>query len=348
MKTKKIFLFFSCLALLAVNAALFASEKSLVDLETYRQEFVIKTEQIVIPAYPDAFNPSITRWEGQLLLSFRARDPLTLSTNQVYMTWLDSDFKPVGGPSRLEMPQVYPEGSCMQDPRLIEIDHKLYIVYSNVWKGFVTDVKRVFVAEVLYDGSSFYVENCVPLLKFDGDPKNIHEKNWVPFDYQGDLLLSYSIIPHKVFLPFLNSSQCATIALSHAMGDCSWDWGELRGGTPALEVDGEYLAFFHCSKFMRTVHSQGKLIQHYFMGAYTFESSPPFSVTKMSSEIIVGENFYHGKSYKTWKPLRVVFPAGFVFDEEYVWVVYGRQDYEMWVVKMDKIDLLKSLKKANK
>ena len=82
---------------------------------------------------------------------------------------------------------------------------------------------------------------------------------------------------------------------------------------------------------------------HYFMGAYTFSPDPPFSITSMSPEPIVGEDFYVGPSYKTWKPMRVVFPGGFIAAEKYIFVVYGKQDHEMWVVKLDKEKLLRSL-----
>jgi len=324
------------------NLTLTAGEPTLIDLEFLQQDFVIKTEQIKIPAYPDAFNPSIIRWEGKLLLSFRARDSLTQSTNPVYLTWLDENFKPTGNIYRLEIHNVPPVGSFMQDPRLIIIDNRLLMIYSNTWDEVTQELRRVFVAEVQYDGDRFYIENSFPLLKFDRDPTNKQEKNWVPFEYDGNLLLSYSIVPHKVFLPLLEQNECATIAYSETNID--WNWGELRGGTPALMVDGEYLAFFHCSKYMKTVHSKGKSLQHYFMGAYTFKSSPPFSVTKISPEIIVGKNFYHGKLHQTWKPLFVVFPGGFICNKQHIWVVYGRQDHEMWIVKINKDGLLKSLK----
>jgi predicted GH43/DUF377 family glycosyl hydrolase len=167
------------------------------------------------------------------------------------------------------------------------------------------------------------------------------EKNWVPFEYNHELLLSYSIIPHRIMRPLQGKSTCETVALTRR--SIKWNWGVLRGGTQAFVVDGNYLAFFHCSKSMATAHSGGKSIPHYFMGAYTFEKDPPFGLIKISPKPIVGKNFYHGPAYKTWKPLRVVFPAGFVFDDAYIWVVYGRQDHEIWVVKLEKQKLLASL-----
>jgi predicted GH43/DUF377 family glycosyl hydrolase len=57
----------------------------------------------------------------------------------------------------------------------------------------------------------------------------------------------------------------------------------------------------------------------------------------------VGTAFYTEPYYTTWKPLRVVFPMGYVFDGDYIWLAYGRQDFEIWVAKIDKKLLYESL-----
>ena len=82
---------------------------------------------------------------------------------------------------------------------------------------------------------------------------------------------------------------------------------------------------------------------HYFMGAYTFEKYPPFAITAISPEPIVADTFYKGPMHASWKPLRVIFLGGFVYNRSFIWVVYGRQDHEIWVVKLDKEKLLNSL-----
>lgn len=79
------------------------------------------------------------------------------------------------------------------------------------------------------------------------------------------------------------------------------------------------------------------------MGAYTFKPHPPFSITAISPWPIVADDFYRPPYYKTWKPLRCVFPAGIVVDEKYVWISYGRQDHEIWIAKLDKQKLMNSL-----
>lgn len=306
-----------------------------------KQDFVLESKQICIPQYPDAFNPSVVRWNDSILLSFRARDPITRRTTVIGLTFIDENFNPYGKLYILKMPKSPLAGKLVQDPRLITINDRLYMVYSNTWDLPSEKVRRVFVAELQFDDDKFRLKNPEPLLKFESNVKRKFEKNWVPFEYEGKLFLSYSLNPHKVFEPIFGHKRCKTIATTKMKSH--WQWGELRGGTPALLVDGSFLAFFHTTKDIKSVHSQGKCMPHYFMGAYVFDATPPFAIKKISPQIIVGDNFYSGKEHETWKPLRVVFPCGYIFDENFIWITFGRQDYEMWMVKIYKEKLFESL-----
>jgi predicted GH43/DUF377 family glycosyl hydrolase len=316
---------------------------SFPDLEKTAQDFILETKRIRIPGYPDAFNPSLTRWRGQILLSFRIYHPFNRSTNQIGLCWLDENLDITGEPTILEFFQNdFHSLMKRQDPRLITFGDRLFVVYNNQLKDIPRpEVRRMLYAEVQFDGEHFYVEKSEILLHFDGENAMRPEKNWVPFDYQGSLLLGYSQIPHRILRPLPGTNTCETMDSTFA--SIKWNWGVPRGGTPALIEGGEYLAFFHSSKNMASVHSKGKTILHYFMGAYTFSLNPPFQITRISPEPIVGKDFYHGASYKTWKPVQVVFPGGFIQDGQYIWIAYGRQDHEVWVVKLDRQRLLDSL-----
>lgn len=329
-----------------------------IDLEDEMSDsFVLETKKIEIPEYPNAFNPSIIRWKKGLLMSFRPgdfgsdpylmsfriRDPISGCTNGICLVLLDDNFNPISAPQELEIPHPNPLFAYrQQDPRLISIGDHIYIVYSNMIEGaLIPAIRRMFVAELHYDGSHFFTGAPDAITMFDGENENRWQKNWVPFDYEGHLMLSYSINPHRVLYPFSGTSVCKTISVSES--DISWEWGVLRGGTQAYLEGDEYLSFFHSSIEMKSAHSKGKKLQHYFMGAYTFEANPPFQVTRISPKPIVGKDFYHGELHKTWKPLHVVFPCGYVSDEQFIHIAYGRQDHEIWIAKLDKKALLESL-----
>jgi predicted GH43/DUF377 family glycosyl hydrolase len=313
------------------------------NLDKMQQWFILGTKKIDIPGYPDAFNPSIVRWNGGLLMSFRIRDPATHSTDRIGLIWLSPHFDPIGAPMILKRRE---EGlanpSLAQDPRLIVLDGQLFMIYSNQFLVNGKGVSRMAIGLLEWDGSSFITNYPTPLLCFEGENQDRKEKNWTPFCYRKDLLLAYSLQPHKIFRPLYEKCACDLVAMTR--GDIKWPWGDLRGGTPALEIGHSYLAFFHSCKALQTVQSEGKMMPHYFMGAYTFDLHPPFALQAMSPQPLVGETFYRGPMYKTWKSLRVIFPGGYVYDDEFIWVVYGRQDHEIWVVRLDRKGLLNSLR----
>ncbi len=317
----------------------------LIDLEDLAQDFVLEVKKIEIPGYPIAFNPSIIRWKDLLLMSFRViPDRKSSFTSRLGLVWLDEEFNPIGEPQLLELRGPYSSVPCRaEDGRLIEIGGRLYLVYSdNIEPKISKGGFRVFVAELRLRGGAFSLENIECLSRFEGESRAVREKNWPPFDYKGEFFLAYSLLPHRIFRYLRGSGTCETIASTSS--SIEWDWGELRGGTTALREGDEYLSFFHSWKDMGTLHSDGKVMSHYYMGAYTFSSEPPFAITRISPEPIVGKNFYHGPIYKPyWKQVRVVFPGGFVSNDKFIWVTYGRQDHEAWVVKLDKKKLLKSL-----
>ena len=330
---------------LILNFPIFSNEP-LVNLEALKQDFVLESKQIHIPLYPDAFNPSIVRWQGALLLSFRIL-PNKSNTfiSDTGVIWLDDDFNPISEPQILNFREEYPNiDSRAADARFITVNDRLFIVYEdNRDKVISRGGFRVFIAELSVEGMDVHVENIECLSIFEGESQNVREKSWVPFNYNNNLLLAYSINPHLIFYPTFRNGECLTIATSH--NDILWDYGTIRGGTQAMLIeDNQYLSFFHSSIFMSTLHSKGKNMTHYFIGAYTFNDTPPFSLSKISKAPIYGDHFYEGPIYKHyWKPIRAVFPCGFIMDGNDIWISYGRDDYEMWVVHIDKQKLLNTL-----
>ncbi len=320
------------------------------DLYQLCQNFVLETKQIHIPNHPFAFNPSIIRYGDHYLLSFRMKDPILHTTNTMGLIFLDENFEPISNTYLLKMKSRESFFfSQEQDPRILYVSDKICIVFNNVWKKNVeldkgplgNEIRRMITAEITFDGNHFLIDHAQWLLNFDTEKDTKTEKNWVPFSYQDTLHLAYSIFPHRIFQYVEGTSSCNPIALSY--NPAQWNWGGLRGGSQALIVGDEYLSFFHTCKDMVTVQSDGERMVHYFMGAYTFSQHPPFEVTKMSKEPIIADTFYTSPPYQTWKPLRVVFPGGFIFDEDFIWVVYGKQDHECWVIKLDKSKFLNSL-----
>lgn len=338
-----------------------AYNPALLDLEQWAQDFVLETKQIEIPGYPGALNPSIVRWDNSLLLSFRIRDPKTKRTDGIGLIHLDEEFNLIGDPQILSIEYSPPLlVSKQQDPRLVQVGKRLFMVYNNVVDPINhPELRRMYYVELLYDGQLFHPQSPQIITEYPNQITLRSEKNWVPFDYKDQLLLAYSIHPHLILHPIEGTPVCEFYkeplgcmnfhdhqnpsSFKETKVPIEWPWGILRGGTPALKIGDEYLAFFHSSIYMPSLHSQGKKILHYFMAAYTFSATPPFELTRISPFPIIGKTFYSGPAYKTWKPLRVVFPGGYIMDDKYIHIIYGKQDFEMWVARLDKQKLLDSL-----
>jgi predicted GH43/DUF377 family glycosyl hydrolase len=314
-----------------------------IDLDTFFSDFILETKKIEIPGHPFANNPSITRWKGRLLLSFRSYNMATGSTNPFGLVWLDEEFNPVSTPQIFELPFKNPVlASKQQDPRLITVGDRLFAVYNNILENVThKEMRRMFVVEFHYDRDTFTASEPECITHFESENEMRYEKNWVPFAYNGQLHLGYSVIPHKIFRPILGTNSCETVSTSK--NTFPWDWGHPRGGTQAILDKDHYLGFFHSWADVHTVQSNNKKITHYVMGAYIFEAHPPFNIIAASPHPIVSSGFYDPPYYKTWKPLRCVFPGGLIVDENYAWVTYGRQDHEVWIAKIDKKKLIESL-----
>ena len=324
-----------------------------LNLEDGAQDFILETKRIVIPGVPHAFNPSVIIWKGMILMTFREiPDPKQSFTSRLGIVIVNEEFDPIGIPQFLDLkPAGVPRSrpSRAEDARLIATDDKLFIVYGDNQDEIITRGGfRVYISELTYECGLFISKSIERLSQFEGETILKREKNWVPFVYQNELLLAYSLVPHRIFYPLAGTERCDTIAESRS--DISWCWGELRGGTPGLLIDEtRYLAFFHSSIKMQSDHSEDKEVLHYFVGAYTFASSPPFAITAISKEPIIGKGFYSGENYKPyWHPVRAVFPGGFIYDDKFIWMAYGRQDHEAWIVKIDKLKLLKNLSSIGK
>jgi len=334
---------FHAFPLLCLAFPLFAE---LPNIEDWRQDFVLETKRIEIPDFPSAFNPSIVQWNGYILMSFRLiPDPHFPYTSVLGLVLLDENFDPISNPQLFSMREpTSPVPSRVEDARLFYVGENLYIAYSDNPNLQINKAGfRMEIGQIHYEHGLFSIRNVQRLTDYEGESPLLREKSWVPFDYQGNLLLAYSLKPHLIFHPIPETNHCDTVVSTDPWID--WNWGIIRGGTPALLLDtGEYLAFFHSVKKMETVHSKGKEVSHYFMGAYKFSAEFPFQITAFSSEPIVGKGFYSGKAYKPyWGSIQCVFPAGLILDGDTIYISYGRQDHEIWIAKLDKSKLLSSL-----
>ena len=306
------------------------------------KNIVTSTTKLEFANFPRAFNPSIAKTDLGLVLTFRyCLAPAHHWISYVGIVLLDDSLKPITEPELLNTRDggsITP--SQAEDARVFVYNGSLYLIYNdNIDYERPTPGQRrdMFIAQLSYSKGHFKLSNPVKLFHETEYAKHNWQKNWVPFEWNNNLLLSYSLIPHEVLFPDLSTGLCQPIY--NTFHPIDWGWGKWRGGTQASLVDGEYLAFFHSSIVMKSAASNGISMHHYYMGAYTFSSNPPFEITRTSQSPIIADGFY------TISPCdkRVIFPGGFTVNGSNIYVSYGKDDSEIWVAVMDKSKLKKSL-----
>lgn len=243
-----------------------------------------------------------------------------------------------------------------QDPRVLVVSpDSLIITYTNVHLHTV----RMGIAEVKVnrdknEAFAFHA-NIFGVLHPPAATNKGHvsEKNWVPFLYNySSLFFLQSINPlHVVDTKDrrMESGEIftTTVSLAPKIETIRWDYGAIRGGTPALLIDSVYMAFFHSSRQL-----DGNPMRTYWMGAYTFTPHPPFKLVGISSFPIIHKPFYDG----AWDHISArridycVFPMSFFIDDtdsisknKTIVLSLGRNDREGWILRLDLNTLLNSL-----
>jgi predicted GH43/DUF377 family glycosyl hydrolase len=236
------------------------------------------------------------------------------------------------------------------DPRVIRMNDKLFVVYNDFPNNKDVFSRTMRIAEVNR-------EKACPEYVTELDLQiSAVEKNWTPFIYKNEgkeeLYFEYAHNPHKILRlpnPKINEIDQPIFKNKDCLTKRVWpsEWGEIRGGTPAQLVDGEYLAFFHSS-----FKDKQNLIW-YVMGAYTFESRPPFRITSISRQPILFDGIYT-TAYQNTAPIekRVIFPAGFVVEDkngkEIIHLSCGENDSGIKIVTLNKDELFRNMRRIHR
>lgn len=328
---------YSGLDLGALNFPLYLKNIPLIDSDN----MLVGVKRVEIDGVPSLYNASIVTYEGHYLLFYRVDQP----TNPPFMTHihyaeLDREF------NQITEDKVLNTRSCFsEDPRALWIGDELWVIYNDTYQN-KAGRRTMHAARV--NTQTFEVENIVNL-----DVGTRIEKNWVPFEgrvaanKEPQLLLEYHIAPQTIlWLQDRNEGALAYLQqpeIDEEKISLLWPktWGPMRGGTPAIKISpNEYLSFFH-SSFADAANTRW-----YIIGAYTFETKPPYAVTSISSHPILFEGIYD--TYTPRSDLQVLFPAGFVISNELgrevIHLSCGENDMGVKILSLDKNALLRSLR----
>jgi predicted GH43/DUF377 family glycosyl hydrolase len=312
------------------------------------QKVVLETKRILLEDFPEAWNPSMIKVDQGYLMTFRyCPDVISQGwVSYIGIVLLDEAFDPISKPQLLKTRVKNSKTpSQSEDARIFKFKDRLFLIYhDNVDIVYPATWQRrdMFMSELLFTNNQFTLTPPLKLIHEEKYNSQTWQKNWVPFEKDGVLLMTYSINPHEILYTNLLTGTCYPAYETRA--EIQWDFGILRGSTPPLLVDGEYLAFSHSGIITSSESSWGLDLWHYYMGAYTFSAEPPFEITKMTPVPIMHDSFYTPSDYNK----RVIFPGGFVVSDSFIYVAYGKDDNEIWIATLDKAMLKKALQPVEK
>lgn len=282
------------------------------------------------------FNPSLVqRPDGLWMVVRRCKDwPMfQFGLNDLMAFKIEGDHKPVMG-VKIQIPPML-NGEHYEDPRAVFHNGSTWVSACNFVVYQRTPKQQTWTGahQILLECNEHWntIKRIDPVYGKNGGSPGTQlgdEKNWVWFFPNDRPHLIYLTQPHTVvpFGPFLDSKQPYVTKEINPL----WMHGIPRGGTPPVLVDDEYWSFFHSS-----TPWIGKK-RRYHMGAYAFQSTPPYRITKMSSMPLLS-----GSKQDKWfegKPL-VVFPNGAILKDGMWTVVFGLNDLQCAFIDIPHADL---------
>jgi predicted GH43/DUF377 family glycosyl hydrolase len=300
---------------------------------------IVSTRQIVVPDYPNVYNPSLIEYKDGYLLSFRykTRCPETVKNNCrtdvsfVGIARLDKNFKVLGKSVQLLNIESFSSKLSLfaEDARLLKVDGRIFIFFNDLPVLQGPGTFAMYFGELVEVQGRFSLREPAKLLNYS-QAISI-EKNWTPFVSGGKLYLIYSDQPRVILEVDLNTGYCNEVSRTDV--DWKWDLGKIRGGTPAYLVNDQFLTFFH-SSFPANIQ-KGRA---YVIGAYVFDKDPPFTVRKMT--VPLGDI----KDYTQNNSSKVIFPAGMVVQENVILVAWGKGDRQIFISTFDREKLFNEMK----
>ncbi len=315
------------------------SEVDTILAQSLTNTCIVKRKQINIPNYPNAYNPSLIPYKDGYLLSFRyiSRCPEKLKhdfrtdVSFVGIARLDKNFKvSKKGVQLLNIVSYSSKFSLTaEDARLLRVGHRIFIFFNDRPLLQTPGKFAMYFGELIEEQGIFVLKGPAKFLNYPH--ANQIEKNWSPFSSGDNIYVIYSDQPRVILQVDLNTGYCQEATRTNV--NWQWNWGEIRGGTPAYLLDDAFLTFFHSSFPAKT--SKGRA---YVMGAYTFDKDPPFSVRTMTPWPLGDLTDYTEENSP-----KVVFPGGMVVHDDVIHVAWGKADKQIFITTFDRKKLLESM-----
>lgn len=302
------------------------------------QQAHIRTQKIQIPNYKRAYNPSIISYKNGYLLTFRYATSFPQECKEsrseasfIGICRLDASFNVLATSVQL-LPIISHRKSysvTAEDARIFSCKNRLFVIFNDKHEIPFLNGCKMYLAELIDLGGEFIAKELAVALQLDNLSQT--EKNWSPFIFQDECYVIYSDNPRVILKVDVDSGICQRVHFSDQV--LPWNYGQVRGGSQGVQIEDQFLTFFHSN----TLSDRGK--RRYHMGAYTFNASYPFAITKATKQEIEVQDCEKISEDGKF----VVFPGGLVVDSNCIHVVWGKDDKRIYISSYDRKKFLSSL-----
>lgn len=183
------------------------------------------------------------------------------ATNRIAACRLDAALQVVAGSIVPLSDTLIGVNKGIGDPRLVQHNGRTYLLYCRF-----DPISDLYLAEL--DMDTLAAKGPSRLLALPARQR--HERNWMLFSHDGELLAVYTISPHVILrLELAGQAEvaCERIFTTHWNADAyTRRYGELRGGTSPVRIGDTYYAFFHSSYFTGWVHPRLRRVRRWLGG----------------------------------------------------------------------------------
>lgn len=182
-----------------------------------------------------------------------------------------------------EKNEILETSQGIEDPRLFRFRNELWI-YGH-FRGFLGECLHTPI--IVKATPPYSVENVIKLKTHI--TKEYLEKNWMPFEYKGELYFVYSISPHMILKCNVKTGFCYEIYRTDRLDLHPLTKNHLGGGAPPVLVKYKGTSYFLTVSHTR--NNTPRIIRKNFF--YLFRADPPFDIVAVSKIFNADEEEYH-------------------------------------------------------
>jgi hypothetical protein len=171
----------------------------------------------------------------------------------------------------------------VEDPRLFRFRGQLWI-YAH-FRGFLGECTHAPIIMPAKEPYDHFDQKSI--IKLHTDKMRWVEKNWMPFEYEGDLYFVYDISPHIILKCDLSTGYCRVVYKSDNIQYDVLTRKHLGGGAPGvkfmLKGNPYFITIAHTRENTPTITRK-----NFF---YVFRGVPPFDIVMIGSEFDIMEEY---------------------------------------------------------